>query len=115
MADDYTIGDFINKHGDEKVSKVMKLIDTMPDNHMVIKIQYTYFVVPYKDGIKILEAFKNAELVNKDSYNDPKITPVPLDCNVTAEPLSHEKYTVMKMMHILGVPSKDPEVNKAPF
>lgn len=73
-----------------------------------IKICIDYsniFVVPYKDGIKMIEALRDAERMSSN-YLDATIEPVTTD-NLKIEILSKEQYNRHKLCTLLNCSMSD--------
>jgi len=74
------------------------------NNFMVIKLSWSAnLVVPWDEGVIIMGALKNAELLVDYHSEDAKITPVTKNDAISSEILSQEEYLKLKMAHILNV------------
>lgn len=72
-------------------------------NFMQIRFGYSAtYIFPHADGMKIMEAMKNAELLDENDYKNPKITPIQDDPKVSF--ISQANYIKYKMHHLIGVP-----------
>jgi len=72
---------------------------------LIIALNYDKFIVPYADGIRILEAFSAAEQFD-DGYNSNRIEP--LDSGrITVTTLSKDQYDLYKIAALMGVTFND--------
>jgi len=79
---------------------------TKKDSYMRISIGYGYVVVPYKDGITILNALINAEEYH-ENYNDGDyITPLTQN-KVSSTIISQDTYLKSKLKGILKASDSD--------
>jgi len=77
-----------------------------PENFMVVQID-SKLVLPYKDGIKLMEALANAEKLDRYS-SDPPIEPLE-HWNIAAHILSPKDYVRHKTAQLMGVSLSDLE------
>jgi hypothetical protein len=77
------------------------------DNFMVLTFGYNHsYVLPHKDAITILAAFKNAETYTTSFDKPNTISPLLITDSVSAANMSQVEYVQLKMHHLLGVGEK---------
>lgn len=74
-------------------------------NRVVVKMDYTSFVLPYDDGLAIIKALQHAEMMDRQ-YNPTKIIPIE-PAKMTFEILNNEDYVLLKMANLMGVDAQD--------
>lgn len=77
-----------------------KANNPLPDNLLVISINYHDYVFPYEDGMAIVEAFKKAEGIANRSNNDKRRI-YPIEVNLDLHPLSHQQYVEAKLLALI--------------
>ena len=89
----------------EKLTEVRK--KSKGDNFLLIKLEYNeYMIVPYADGIKIVEGMKQAEMLHR-AYDKPeRITPFEKD-KLIFSVMSREDYEAIKVAQLLGIKPED--------
>ncbi len=87
---------------------------TKKDNFIEIQFGYSNkYVLPHSDGIKFMEALRNAEQkITCPSGIYAEYIIVPIDDKPTSQIISQKEYLDMKMAHLLGVTVK--ELNAEP-
>ena len=77
------------------------------ENMMVIPFGYDHkIVVPYKDGVKIIEALANAEVLKEEYSELPHFTGIErLHLNPTL--MSRDEYELIKLASVLRVDYKE--------
>jgi hypothetical protein len=80
-----------------------------------LKIRFGYdssFVLPYKDGIALLQAMEGAEVYDTSDYAHPVIRSISADNNYPETSIiSREQYLLYKVAHLLKL-NKSPEESK---
>lgn len=86
-----------------------------PENMMLITLFYSYkVVVPYKDGLKIIESLSHAEMLTQPYHGPPSIKPLQAD-DFKAEILSQKDYQEHLIAQLLGISLADvKEMQKEP-
>lgn len=72
-----------------------------------IQIQFDYgktFIFPYAEGVKIIEAFEQAEWVDSADYNNTTITSIPVGSSPEITVMPQETYLAKKMSALLDIP-----------
>lgn len=78
----------------------------IPDNKLVISINYHDYVFPYDDGIAVINAFRKAERIeNRNSDTLRRI--IPIDVNLDSHPLSHQLYAEAKLLTLIEGEEED--------
>lgn len=73
------------------------------DNYMIIFTGYgEKFVVPYIDGLKVLEGLENAELYDDTKWENHTIKPLGKD-GIQFKVIAEQRYLNLKTAHLLGV------------
>jgi hypothetical protein len=70
------------------------------ENRMLINFNYAGVVLPYADGVAVINALSKAEKYDQNDYKNPKITPIKKD-TITTNLMSHKDYAEMKMRTLL--------------
>ena len=76
------------------------------ENMMVIPFDYGQMVVPYKDGLKIIEALANAEVL-KEEYGQPTYLTGVERHHFNPTIMSREEYELIKIGALLKVDYKE--------
>lgn len=75
---------------------------TVDDNFMRIKFSYdNVIILPYKDGVALLECLQKAERLKEGYREKPTITGLDVD-SFTANQVSHEDYRAYKIAMLLN-------------
>jgi len=84
------------------------------DSFMLIKFGYsTDYIVPHKEGVKIIQAMEHAELQSTSGgYDCHIIKPLTNSDVLTYRAISQKDYLDQKMAHLMGVTVK--ELNAPP-
>ena len=98
---------FITKSKSEQaqlVNGAKQIVNTKPkDNKLLIELAWNKkLVLPYDDGLTILKALKNAELMVDEYGKDPQIVPVAKD-DFRSSTLAHQYYEDIKVAALLHV------------
>jgi len=73
------------------------------DNYMLISFSYdTKIVVPHKEGVAIVAAMKNAEMVNTDTYQKHRIEAIGTEV-ISFRQLSDREYKRHKIAAMLDI------------
>lgn len=76
---------------------------TPKQNYMVVKLGYSNnLVLPYKDGVKFLDAMANAEQIYESYSEQHRIAEVERG-SITTNIMSHDEYVRFKVAALLGV------------
>jgi len=86
----------------ERIEAVKPKCSEKAENFMLVKFHYIELIVPYIQGMKLVESLKYAEEFNKDDYSNPKITPLPSE-KLSVSIMSKTDYDLYKMSGLLGV------------
>lgn len=83
------------------IPKIPKLEKPM----MEIRVGYTTFAVPYQEGLTILKALEQAEVIDKNSYGDEsvKVTPISKD-HISFSALPAKEYQIIKAAALMRLP-----------
>jgi hypothetical protein len=88
----------------EQLAQARKSVreESSRDNFMVIYFSYgVELLLPYKDGMAVMQAFQKAEMLNTPYGKPPSITGLTKD--VQARPFSREDYEQIKMANLLNI------------
>ena len=99
----------------EQLAQARKSVreDTSRDNFMVIYFSYgVEILLPYKDGITVMQAFQKAEMLNTPYGKPPSITGLTKD--VQARPFSRADYELIKMANLLNISLDELKMNMHP-
>jgi len=73
-------------------------------NYCSIRFDYgKTYILPYNEGIKILEAFQYAEYLNTEEYNNHTISGLPKDVSPEFTAISQQVYLDLKLSALLKV------------
>lgn len=96
---------------DEGMKKINAAKDSAKENYMLVEIGYSnLFILKYSEGLKLIEALKNAESLVEEYQKSPRIEGVDRS-RFTPKILSHHEYTQIKLASLMGVTLE--EVKKA--
>ena len=85
----------------EALSKAQ--VTTPKQNYMVVRLSYSNnLVLPYKDGVKFLDAMTNAEQLYEPYSEQHRIAEVERG-SITTNIMSHDEYVRFKVAALLGV------------
>ena len=86
------------------VNGAKQIVNTKPkDNKLLIELAWNKkLVLPYDDGMAIMKALKNAELMMDEYGKDPQIVPVAKD-DFRTSTLAHDYYEDIKVARLLNI------------
>lgn len=89
-------------------SKKLPKVEKTKPNFLVIKLSYNFnIVLPYKEGLSLLQAMENAEIFKIRNYNknDARVLPISYagdsSDKLEATILSHDEYMQAKLNQLL--------------
>lgn len=87
----------------ETLEKAIKLRKKPEDNMMIIEMNYgNKCILPHADGMRFIEAIKNAEALIDEYNKPPRIEPIDR-ARFVINMLSSHEYNQIKMASLLGV------------
>lgn len=94
-----------------QIAEARKLASKTSQTRVVFKLDYcTALVLPYKAGMKLIEALEEAEFFKPNSYSAPHgIYPLKRE-SLDIEFMSQQEYELNKMANLLDIPLKDLEI-----
>ena len=79
-----------------------------------VQLEFSYnnvIILPYEEGMSLINAFRSAESYDNEDYNNPKIVPLIQSSLPRITAVNQSKYLNLKMAALLGV-NPDIEENK---
>jgi len=92
---------------EEEYEKALKEAKTKPgQSYLLLEFRFVKFILPYDQGIKVLEGLKNVEAMKEIEWGYHKVCPTDSEHDIKTKVLTHEAYIDMKMRNILGITKK---------
>lgn len=79
----------------------LDLLNKVDDNYLVIEFGYSNtYVLPYTDGIKLIEMFKNAEAF-EGKYENSRVIPLTISNSLQSYVISNADYRAAKLSQLM--------------
>lgn len=101
------------------INGAKQIVNTKPkDNKLLIELAWNKkLVLPYEDGLAILKALKNAELMIDEYGKDPMVVPIAKE-DFRSTTMAHQSYEDIKvaaLLHITLQELHDSRAEELPF